>query len=141
MACPLDSRFQPYNFELLFQDSVVSCISSELAINSYISRHHLTKQAQEDLLQLVQLHVPQDSSVPSSVFTLRKYSLLNPVSAKHILHYMCPQCYTVLPDKNCDVCPNDGCCLSLDQETLSYFFTISIAEQLKIILKSKIHFY
>ena len=34
----MDSHIQPYNFKLLFQDSVVSCVSSELAINSYISR-------------------------------------------------------------------------------------------------------
>ena len=129
-----DTHIQPPK---LFPGSSVSSVSSELAISSYISRHQLTKQAQEDLFDLLQLHVPEGSSIPSSVFAFRKYSVLNPLSAQHLCYYVCPLCYAALPDKFCDVCPNQSCGKSLEQESLAYFFTISIAEQIKIILKSK----
>ena len=121
----------------LFTGSVVTSVSSQLALNSFISRHHLTKNAQEDLFKLLQLHIPKDSLIPTSVFTFRKYSLLNPLCAQHISHYMCPQCYTLLPNEVPDVCPSEICGLSLEHEPLPYFFTISISEQLEIIFKSK----
>ena len=120
----------------VFKDAFVTELSSELAIKTFSSRHHLTRQAQEDLLQLLQVHSPLDSHIPSSLFTLRKNSLLNPVCVQPMLHYMCPKCYTAIPEKHCTVCPNTNCGSSLS--SLPSFFTISIAEQLGIILKSKI---
>lgn len=42
----------------LFPNAVVTQLSSEVSINTFISRHHLTRQAQEDLLHLLQLHMP-----------------------------------------------------------------------------------
>ena len=44
---------QPDN---LFQDAAVTQVSSEVSITSYISRHHLTRQTQEDLLRLLQAY-------------------------------------------------------------------------------------
>ncbi len=127
----------------LFEDAVVTDASSEMAITTFISRHHLTETAQGDLLDLVRLHMPSHGkSVASSVCTLRKYSAINPVAAQCAFHYLCPQCFCSLPDKNHDVCPNASCKLSLyDDEdeaiVLPHFLTVSISEQLQIILKSK----
>ena len=65
----------------LFEDAVVTDASSEMAITTFISRHHLTIKAQGDLLDLLRLHLPSHGkSVASSVFTLRKYSAINPVA-------------------------------------------------------------
>ena len=139
------SNQQPHLLTLLFQihclRTVVTKISSEFSINTFISRHHLTRQAQEDLLGLIQLHMPSEtsSSISSSVFTLRKHSLLNPVAAQNEMHFMCPQCWCVFPTKDSHptVCPNTTCAARLDEVVLPYFITVSIAEQLQVILKSK----
>ena len=57
---------------------------------------------------------------------------------------MCPQCFTGLPlepPSQYLLCPNEACGLSLNEDLLSYFFTIPIADQLKIIIKSKDYIY
>ena len=56
----------------LFDGSVVTPLSSELAISAYILRHHWSKYTQDDLLQLINLHLPQGTSTPSSLFLFRK---------------------------------------------------------------------
>ncbi len=122
----------------LYPGSVVTAASSELAINSYISRHHLSKQAQEDMLQLIQLHLPEGSLVPSSVYTFRKHSLLNSVTAKNTCHYLCSQCSVSITDSSCQICPNETCAISISEYNLSSFFTISIAEQIQVKFKSKL---
>ena len=92
----------------LFERSEVTKVSSELSIKAFLSCHHLS---QEDLLDLIHLHMPpsSSSSIPSSVFTLQKYSSINPISAKSALHYLCPLCWSNLPNDRNYLCPNPSC--------------------------------
>lgn len=57
---------------MLYKDSYLSLQSSELMIKSYVCRHHLSGQAQEDLLQLLQFHLPEGiSCLPHFTFLTR----------------------------------------------------------------------
>lgn len=115
----------------------VTKVSREFSIKTFISRHHLPRQAQEDLLDLIRLHLLPShvcSSFSSSVFTLRKNSLIHPVAAQSELHYLCPQCLCILPTNHSLMCPNTDCGLLLDDHLgVPYFLTVSIAEQLQLI--------
>ena len=90
----------------LFPGSLLTASTNSLLISSYISRHHLTRQAQEDLLHLLQLHSPASDSLPSSLYTFRKsLCLSNSTNVKCVCHYFCPRCNTYLPGYECGVCP------------------------------------
>ena len=125
------------NHPKLYPGSILTSRSSELAISSYISRHHLSRQAQEDLLRLLQLHIPESRLIPSSVYSLKINSSLDEVVVQHAYHYFCPRCHKGLSDSECEVCPNDECATSLDYSSISGFFTLSIAGQLQNLLRSE----
>lgn len=56
----------------IFQGSLLTSGTSNLVISSFISRHHLSRQAQEDLLKLMHLHVPENSSLSSSLHRFKQ---------------------------------------------------------------------
>lgn len=125
------------NTDKLFPNSLLTSLSSELAISSYISRHNLSRQAQEDLFHLLQLHAPKNSLVASSVFTFKKRSSLSTLCVSQVSHYFCPQCHTSLSDNECESCPNGACGITLCHNSLPYYSTLSIAEQLQNLLRSE----
>jgi hypothetical protein len=119
----------------LYADCKVTEKSSELAITSYISKYHLTLKAQDDLLRLLQLHIPLNTSIPSSVYSFRKISSLNPHRIRMIFNYFCPRCFIHLPDENIEICINKSCEISFEKLSLPYFITLPIAEQLRNLLR------
>ncbi len=63
----------------LYSGSFCTQRSSSLAISSYMSCHCLRKQAQEDLLELLNLHVlpaVPNASLPTSLYSFRKNSIV-----------------------------------------------------------------
>lgn len=127
----------------VYENSRLSTKSSELALRSFSARHHLTEQAQDDLLQLLDIHLPKPNSIPSSVYILEKNSILKPISVEAETHLICPLCCSSIPDESVTKCPNSSCNYDSStsaEKTLS-FYCVSIKEQLKCILTSEsIHY-
>ena len=120
----------------LYEGSSISTETSHLLINSYMCRHHLTGQAREDLLKLLQIHLPKVNQLPPSLYTFnRKADHCRDITPDY--HYYCPECFTLLPSTNDALCPNTSCNTTINKEPSKHFITVSIAEQLKILLSSK----
>ena len=121
----------------LFSDSSISVCTSNMLIRSFMCRHHLTYQAKTDLLQLLQIHMPNPNNLPSSLYKFQKMNTkclldVDPVVTEH--HY-CSICYTVLSDQTSSTCTQCG--MPLVCNTTPYFITVSISDQLKVFLKRK----
>ena len=120
----------------LYEGSSLSVECSHILISSYMCRHHLTGQAREDLLQLLRIHLPKTNQLPSSSYMFNKH-------ADHtrdiipIYHYYCHKCYSVLPSDDTIQCPNTSCNTIINKQCISFFITVPIADQLKILLSSK----
>ena len=56
----------------LYPGSVLSLTMSHLLISTYMYRHHLPAQAEEDFLQLLQFHAPVDNLLPTSLYAFQK---------------------------------------------------------------------
>ena len=136
---PLEPKSLPNIHEpKLFPGSVLSLSMSHLLISSYMYRHHLSTQAQEDLLQLLQLHIPVDNLLPTSLYSFRKmFSSSGTVSLEPVYHPYCQRSYTVVPDGT-TTCPNPCCVASMGVQLPPSFITLSIAEQLKILLEREL---
>ena len=125
------------SYPKLFAGSILTSRSSELAIRSFFCKHHLNTQAQEDLLQLLQLHVPESKLIPSSIYSLKQKSTLGDTITEQSHHVYCPRCHMYLPNMEYELCPNDECATILDYDSLPGFFTLSIANQIQNLLRSK----
>lgn len=122
----------------LFPGSLLSSSTSHLLIRSYMCRHHLSNQGQEDL-QLLQLNLPRDSArLPTSLYMFRKSSgSADSISIASTAHFYCPRCYTALSDSASTICPNLLCGTSLSAQSTPNFITVSVTEQLKVLLERK----
>ena len=120
---------------MLYEGSALSTENSLLLISSYMCRHHLTGQAREDLLELMRLHLPQDNNLPSSLYLAQKASGRSSIVPNY--HHYCQHCYTILQDCATSLCPNEYCKTTIDLLTSPYFITVSIADQLNILLSHK----
>ncbi|KAK3929738.1 Peroxisome biogenesis protein 19-1 [Frankliniella fusca] len=88
----------------LYKDAAITLNDSMTAILSYIIRHELSGKEIVDLLNLINLHCPQEKNqMITSLYFFKKYfSLLeSPVKC----HYYCSSCYSKLVNEG-DSCPN-----------------------------------
>ena len=120
----------------LYEGSSLSVESSHILISSYMCRHHLTGQAREDLLQLLRIHLPKTNQLPSSSYTFNKQSD-HTRDITPIYHYYCHECYSLLPSDEVIQCHNTSCNANINKQCISFFITIPIADQLKVLLSSK----
>ena len=114
---------------MLYKDSYLSLQSSEIMIKSYVCRHHLSGQAQEHLLQLLQFHLPEGNKLSSSLYLFDKNRQSQSITVESQIHYCCSKCYLILESdevKCCDTAEKPLC-----------FYSLSIADQLRKILSSK----
>jgi len=132
---PITIRPQP-----LYEGSSLSADTAHLLVSSYMCCHNLTGRAKEDLLRLLQLLLPQSSSLSSSLYMLKKQAN-HSTDITPDFYYFCPNCYSIFADKEVSICPNRICGVALNQPTESFFMTVSVAEQLKVLLKSKFKCY
>ncbi|XP_070389647.1 uncharacterized protein [Dermacentor albipictus] len=123
----------------LYPGSQLSLKESLLMITAFSLRHKLSKEATEDLLHLVELHLPCDTATATTSFVLLKQFrsfLLSPSQ-----HFYCPYCKVYIGK---DIA-NGLKCLECDstysveelQKKSSFFVALSIEEQLRNILESK----
>ena len=122
----------------LFPGSGLSLTMSHLLISSYMCRHHLSTQAQEDLLQLLQLHIPADNLLPTSLYAFRKLSSSSAtVNLEPVYHSYCQRCCTLVSDCT-TTCPNPCCAAAMCAQSTPSFITVSISEQLKILVEREL---
>jgi len=77
----------------LFDSSNLTTFDSRLMLLQYSLKHSLTKVAFEDLLKLVNSHLPKGTDVCSSVYKLKQFfSSLNPLVIAEKFYY-CEKCY------------------------------------------------
>ncbi len=99
----------------IYSGSLLSSTTSNLTICSFICRHQLSKQAQEDLLQLIGLHVPVDTEFPTTLYKFRKNCNVDytAASVEQMIHYYCPLCHAPVANKQIQTCPNVRCSIRL----------------------------
>ena len=122
----------------LYPDSRVSADVSQLMLRSYFCRHHLTKQAQKDLLSLLQIHLPPCSTtMTKSLYLFENYQSVASSEIETVEpeeHPFCGKCYMPIA-KQSSLCPNVQC----QNKAIKHptFIKLSIAEQLRTLLKRK----
>ena len=94
-------------------------------------------------MQLLQRHVPPGPELlASSLYMFRKNSVVyDSGNVEHIYHYYCPICNFPIPDQQCAVCPNSLCDVELFDNSIQTFSTLSIGDQVKILLNREYIFY
>ena len=116
-------------------DSILPTQTSLLLLNCYMCRHHLTRNAREDLLRLLQLHLPSESELPGSLYLFHKATSCsnhNNIDLEKIYHHHCPKCYVALTCNTITNCPNSLCDEQISYVSTPTFISLSIADQLKI---------
>lgn len=98
-------------------------------------RHRLTREATEDLLNLITFHLPLGTHIPSSVYLLRqKFKLDEKITTTH---YYCEKCKLYLGNDKQSFCAD--CLNSVSPEkpkNENYFFTFDVRFLLQDMLKS-----
>jgi len=97
---------------LLYEGASISTDTSHLLVSSYMCCH-LIGQAQEYLLQLLQLFLPKSNNLPSSLYTLNK-QVDHAMDITPDLHYFCTQYHSILPDNKATICSNQSCNITLN---------------------------
>lgn len=87
----------------LYNNCDLSLLDSRVLLLYYALKHSLTKVAFQDLLQLVNLHLPKDVKVFTSIYMLKKFfTSLNPLVTSKTLFY-CSCCLKLLSSEaSCD---------------------------------------
>ncbi|XP_029176946.1 uncharacterized protein LOC114945028 [Nylanderia fulva] len=123
----------------LYEQSNISKIESELLILNFAIRHNLTDVALEDLITLINCHLPYSVYHTKYIF-MKKYDI--PASIRKC--YYCPECYVRLKTSADDrakenlVCQECQC--RYDKHTLrksgNYFLYLPLKQQLRDFVNS-----
>ncbi|KAL5239188.1 hypothetical protein ACI65C_006598 [Semiaphis heraclei] len=130
---PVNTRNKP-----LYEGCKISLGESELLLLMFSLRHKLTARALDDLIDLVNCHTP--CIVHQSKYYLLKQYKNDPPKQ----HFFCENCHGLLDEMNtlntqieCPHCSKDNNMKSL-QESLSYFLTFPLKDQIKNLLETNI---
>lgn len=118
----------------LYQGANISTSQSYIAIMAYALRHSLSKTALQDLLKLINIHLPE-SNLPDTIYTFSKNfgNCSNDIN----FHIYCKECtsYLGLEDEHtCSLCKIDV----TKQEAIkdgNYFVCMSLTGQLKDLME------
>ncbi|CAL8105871.1 unnamed protein product [Orchesella dallaii] len=87
----------------MYTNAKISEIESTILVFGFATRHRLTKEATEDLLTLLNHHMPIGSSMPTSTYLLRK-KFSPTVSSTVTTHYICDECSSYVGEDENAVC-------------------------------------
>ena len=107
----------------LYPGAHLTFFESHLQVFQYALRHHLTKVAFADLLNLIDNHLPTTNSMVS-LYKLKKHFLHLYRDITYTTHFCCSSCHASLSNLESS-CPND-----CDAEAME-FLSISVEPQLK----------
>ena len=111
---------------LVHEDSTVTRSQSLLMFILFIMKHKITKVASADLLDLVNLHLP--NLFPRSNYFIEKYFSVSDRLDLIEKHHFCEQCEGYIgrePQQECAFC---GC--SLDSSKTNFFLVMPLKEQI-----------
>lgn len=57
----------------VFPDSSLTVFESHVLLFHYFTKHHLTSQTLDDLIQVLKHHMPKKANIPSSYYKLKKF--------------------------------------------------------------------
>jgi len=103
-----------------------------LATSAFAARHNLSDMAIKDLLDLLQLHMPEHNTGETNIHNLKNQCGFN--KSYLTFHLYCDMCKKLFSDET-DICKTPGCQgLKTDIECKKYFITSDIKKQLIEIL-------
>lgn len=121
----------------LYPGSQLSLKESLLMIAAFSLHHSLSKEATEDLLHLVELHLPRETATVTTSFVLLKQ--FRSFRLMPSQHFYCPSCeeYIGKDVGNGLKCFECNCTYSAEelQRKSSFFIVLNIEEQLRSILE------
>lgn len=80
----------------LYTNSRCTLIMIIVLIWTFVAKYSLTKQAHQDLLDIINLILPESSILPKTIYLFKKLLPLTPF----IIKYFCPQCMELFPETN-----------------------------------------
>ncbi|PIK36139.1 hypothetical protein BSL78_27028 [Apostichopus japonicus] len=123
--------------QLLYEGAPLSKGQSTLLIMAYAIRHNLTQVATQDLLRLINEHLPIPS-VPLSSYHLRKECIFDLGREDIVYHAYCQNCFAYLgtdEDLSCECCGQITTKAKNIKDGL-FFVNISLSSQLKHLLET-----
>ncbi|XP_040890672.1 uncharacterized protein LOC121189967 isoform X4 [Toxotes jaculatrix] len=134
LGAPINERFPPVNDEPLYTGSQLSKAQSFLLILSYALRHSLTGVALSDLLDLINIHCPENVLTSKYLFLKE----LNPIQGHLECHIYCPNCEYYIGDQvtegSCSVC-NSAWDRNSSLKNGNFFLYLPIHTQLEHLLQ------
>lgn len=127
----LNSGLEEYETPL-FEGSQVTVFDSYLLLYQFSLKHSLTKLAFQELIDLVNLHLP--TARISTLYKLQKFFVEHFQLGKPISKLYCQQCHHLMKSGE-STCPNEC------DTTTCRFVSVPIKQQVKRILESKLHVY
>lgn len=125
-----DADFEDSN---LYPGSSVPTATFNSLLLGFSQKHHLSNTAVNDLLQFMDIILPQEHNAPSSSYSFYKYN--NQCSLSYTHKQLCPLCHkAVLQDEKCSNvhCTNNG----KKVEPIT-FFTLPIKPQIQRLVNGK----
>ena len=111
-------------YQPLYEGANLSVLDSYLQLMQFSLRHSLTKQAFDDLLNVISLHLPTNPNM--SAYRLKKFFLTQYHDISFTKHHCCSSCNTNLDGNTTGACSKPGC-----KGSAIELLSISIAAQLK----------
>lgn len=122
--------------QYLYNGCHLTAESAHLLISSFSYRHHLSGQAQEDLLQLLQMLLPKPNNLPTSLYLFHKGETIS--SGEIVRHYYCLRCFALIEEpKTTTLCPNSLCRLQFCMGATNFFIGLPVEEQIRTLLARK----
>ena len=110
---------------LLYGHADVTIFQSYLLAFQYSMKHSLTQSALSDLLDLIKVHLPRDTSYLKSVHQMKGFFMKLFPHAAPLIHEYCSYCLSALP-------PSGACAMPYcPGTTKGQFITIPLIPQLR----------
>ena len=117
----------------LYAGSPISTLQSHLLIFQYAVRHGLITKAFTELLQLLLVHLPQEATIPKTVYNLKRFFVDAFPEAEAVQQYYCSLCQRPLQSQT-ERCFGNGC----SGGNCSVFITIPVAPQIKRMMEGMV---
>jgi len=95
-------------YRKLYEGSLMTVESSCITINKFIHKHHLSKQAQEDLLSLQQQLLPTPNWLPHLLYRFQQVVNFGKYPIK--LYHYCPKCFAAIHPVEQRLAPTTSLC-------------------------------
>ena len=116
----------------LYSGAPITSSSSAVLLLSFVFKHKLTREAFNDLLQVIEAHCPRPNSCKTSVKKL--FEFVSKTKGDTVKHYFCSYCkayYGKELNGNCNICGRKI------QKGAEFFLEVPIANQIEKFFSGK----